>query len=82
MKTHQVFHEINFPRFKVKKSKCSQTAVQYQEKEGNLYQMDEWRKTMDCDYLLSIELEEWPVSAAGWVTLSRHWPELEVSLSI
>ena len=82
MKTYPVIHAINFLRFKVKRSKVSQAAVQYQEKEGALYQVDEWSKTMDCDYLLSIELEEWPTSAEGWVTLNRHWPELQVSQSV
>ena len=46
--------------------------------EGSLYKAQELDKTMDCDFLLSIELEEWPESAKGWITLERNWPTEKV----
>ena len=50
--------------------------------EGNLFKAQEWQKTIDCDFLLSIELETWPESAEGWLTLKRNWPSLEESTFI
>ena len=60
----------------------SGTAVSFRELEGNLYKAAEWKTSLDCDFLISIELEEWPASASEWITRKRHWPQKEVSIHI
>ena len=67
-------------RFKINQTTISGTAAQYSVFEGNLFKAQEWQKTIDCDFLLSIELDVWPESAQGWITLRRNWPSQEESI--
>ena len=63
----------------MRKISVSGTAVQLKQQEGNFYKAKEWKTSLDCDFLLSIELEEWPESAAEWITRKRFWPPKEVN---
>ena len=65
-------------RFKVNQTKTTGSSAQYQEFEGNLSKADSWVKVFDCDFLISIELEEWPSTAKSWISLPRNWPTPEV----
>ena len=65
-------------RFKIKKTKITGSSAQFQEFEGNLSKADSWEKVLDCDFLISTELGEWPTTAIAWTSLTRNWPTAEV----
>ena len=68
---------LNLPRIGQWKQQATETsgpAANYKEKFGCPLNAKDWSTTLDCDFLLSIELPEWPVAAKEWCNRRRFWP--------
>eukprot|EP00092_Neocalanus_flemingeri_P015013 GFUD01016215.1.p1 GENE.GFUD01016215.1~~GFUD01016215.1.p1 ORF type:complete len:1587 (-),score=281.46 GFUD01016215.1:23-4294(-) len=53
-------------------------AANYQERSGGPLTSKEWKTSLDCDFLLSIELGTWPLAAESWAARDRFWPTNQV----
>ena len=69
-------------RWSLNKTRSTGTTANFQVIEGSLYRAHDWTTSLDCDFLISIELGEWPETAKGWISQPRQWPTPEVQLTI